>query len=57
MAALKRHRAADDPELLSASVQLREEVLVRAVEKALEKSPPLTEAVRQRIVGLLAVAQ
>lgn len=54
VAALARHRAPDDPDLMTARAKLREEALVRAVEKALAKSPPLTDAVRQRIVGLLA---
>ena len=56
VAALARHRAPDDPDLLTARGVLREEALVRAVEKALTKAPPLTDAVRQRIVGLLSSA-
>jgi hypothetical protein len=56
VAALSRHHPDDSPVMLEARASLGEETLVRAVEKALAAAPPLTDAVRQRIVGLLAVA-
>lgn len=54
VAALSRHRAPDDPDLVAARAKLREERLVAAIEKALAKAPPLTPEVRSRIVGLLS---
>lgn len=54
VAILARHRPADDPQLVSARAQLREDVLINAVERALAKAPPLTPEVRQRVIGLLS---
>ncbi|WP_156425225.1 hypothetical protein [Mycobacterium sp. GA-1285] len=54
LAALARHRAADDPHLLAARTRLRAEVPLRALEKALAKAAPLTVEARQQIHTLLA---
>lgn len=53
-AALTRSRAGDDPELVDAQRLMQEERLVKAIEDALDKAPPMTSQVRQRIVGLLS---
>jgi hypothetical protein len=52
--ALKRSRKPDDPELLASRAIMAEESLVAAINKALAKAPPLTPAVRERILGLLS---
>jgi hypothetical protein len=54
-AALTRFRDAADPELTRARTRMGEEKLVAAVQRALDKAAPLSEEVRQRIVGLLSV--
>lgn len=56
-AALRRSRAADDPELLEARRCMREAALVAAIERALKNSPPLTAELRARIDALLADQQ
>lgn len=56
VAALARHRDPQDPALITATAEQREEALIHAVEKALEKAPPLTPEVRQRVIGLLATS-
>ncbi len=53
-AALTRSRPGDDPELVDARRLMQEERLVKAIEDALDKAPPMTTQVRQRIVGLLS---
>lgn len=53
VAALARHRAPDDPDLIAARDRLRDEKLISAISRALKKSPPLTDALRERIVGLV----
>jgi hypothetical protein len=52
--ALTRSRNPDDPELLASRAVMDEESLVDAIAKALAKAPPLTPAVRERILGLLS---
>jgi hypothetical protein len=52
--ALVRSRQAGDPELVAARALMAEESLVDAINKALAKAPPLTPAVRERILGLLS---
>ena len=51
--ALKRSRKPNDPELVRSRAIMDEESLVDAIVKALAKAPPLTPAVRERILGLL----
>jgi hypothetical protein len=53
-AVLTRYRSDDHPELLDARQKYGEERLLDAVERALAAAPPLTDEVRQRIVGLLS---
>ena len=52
--ALKRSRQPDDPELLASRAIMDEESLVDAIAKALQKAPPMTPQVRERILGLLS---
>jgi hypothetical protein len=52
--ALVRSRRPGDPELVAARALMAEESLVDAIAKALAKAPPLTPAVRERILGLLS---
>ena len=54
VAALARHRPPNDPDLISARTTLGEETLVVSVARALDKAPPLTATVRQRLDALLA---
>lgn len=56
IAALSRHHPDDSPVMLEARAKLGEDMLIRSVEQALAKAPPLTPEMRQRIVSLLAVA-
>jgi hypothetical protein len=56
VAVLTRYRDPDDPELLAARRRMREEVLADAVAKAVSKAPPTTDALRQRVMDLLTVA-
>ena len=51
---LVRDRAPDDPELLDTKHAMQAEALVVAVEKALRKAPPMSDELRQRIIGLLS---
>jgi len=53
VAGLSRERAADDPELVEARLNLRTEVLAYQVQKAIALSPPLTDAQRMRIADIL----
>ena len=47
-------RAPDDPELVDTKHAMQAEALVAAVEKAMRKAPPMTDDLRQRIIGLLS---
>jgi hypothetical protein len=51
---LLRSREADDPELIAAKNLMLEEALVEAVRRAMLKAPAMTDAVRQRVIGLLS---
>ena len=51
---LIRDRAPDDPELVDTKHAMQAEALVAAVEKAMRKAPPMTDDLRQRIIGLLS---
>lgn len=53
-ASLTRDRAPDDLELVAARQQMQEAALLRAIEKALAKAPPLSDDLRARIIGLLS---
>ncbi len=53
VAGLSRDRAPDDPELLTARLNLRAERLAAHVEKIVAQAPPLTSAQRDRIAALL----
>ena len=52
-ASLTRDRPPDDPLLLAAKCTMQEEALVIAITRALAKAPPMTDAIRARITGLL----
>jgi hypothetical protein len=52
-AALSRSRPADDPELVEAGENLARARLERAIERALESAPPLTDEQVHRIAALL----
>ena len=51
---LIRDRDSDDPELVDTKHAMQAEALVAAVEKALRKAPPMTDELRQRIIGMLS---
>lgn len=53
VAALTRHRAPDDPDLLAAHRQLREDVLRAHIDRALDAEPPLTADQRGRLARRL----
>ncbi len=53
VAALSRSRTADDPELVTARINLRAEMLTRHVAKVVAQAPPLTPEQRDRIAALL----
>jgi len=53
VAGLSRDRAPDDPELLTARLNLRAERLAAHVAKVVAEAPPLTPAQRDRIAVLL----
>jgi len=53
VAALSRDRAPDDPELLNARRDLREERLAAAIRKAVDAAPPLSDEQRTRLAALL----
>jgi hypothetical protein len=53
-AALRRSRPAGDPELLDTQRRMQEEALIGAVGRALKNGPPVTGALRARIVDMLA---
>lgn len=54
VASLSRSRAANDPDLLSAKRELREQRLASYIERTLEEAPPLTAEQRQRLAVLLS---
>jgi len=53
VAALSRSRTADDPELVTARINLRAEKLAAYVAKVVAQAPPLSPAQRDRIAVLL----
>ncbi|MGV0625602.1 hypothetical protein [Mycolicibacter minnesotensis] len=54
---LSRYRDLSDPELIAAHTSVREEILVDAVVKALTNTTPLSSALLNRIMGLLAASE
>lgn len=54
IAGLSRDREPDDPELVNARIQFAESKLVAVIADTLEKSPPLTDEGRDRIIALLS---
>jgi hypothetical protein len=52
-AALKRHRKADDPELIAATAERRYVAAEEYVRRLVAEAPTLTEAQRGRIAALL----
>jgi hypothetical protein len=56
VAALTRFRDPADPELLDARRRMQEEALVASLAVAVAKAPPITTALRQRLLDLLPVA-
>jgi hypothetical protein len=52
---LTQTRSADDPVLIDARRRMEEESFLIAVSRAIEKAPPITPELRQRVVDLLAV--
>ncbi len=53
VASLSRSRADDDPDLITARINLRAEKLAAHVAKVVAAAPPLTSAQRNRIAALL----
>ena len=53
-ASLTRDRDPNDPELVAAKRTMQEEALMIAITRALAKAPPMTDAIRARITGLLS---
>jgi hypothetical protein len=54
VAALKRHRPADDPEITAAVGDFAAARLEEHIRKVVDKSPPLTPEQRQKLSVLLA---
>lgn len=52
-AALKRHRDANDPDLIPAHLRMREEATIAAFERALRIAPPITGPLHKRIINLI----
>ena len=57
VAVLTRYRDPNDPELVAARRRMHEEVLVDAITKALAKAPPMTPALCDRVIALLATSE
>lgn len=53
VAALSRRRQSDDPELMSATAQLRATMLEEHIRKVVDGWPPLTSEQRARLAGIL----
>ena len=53
LAALSRHRRADDPELIAERTRLRAKQLEDHVRSVVETAPPLSDEQRARIADLL----
>lgn len=53
VAALSRSRTADDPELIAARRELREQRLAAIITKTVSEAPPLTEEQCARLTTLL----
>lgn len=53
VASLSRSRADDDPDLITARINLRAEKLAAHVAKVVSQAPPLSPAQRDRIAALL----
>ncbi len=54
LASLSRSRPPDDPELVETRLCMQEEVLVNAITRALQKAPPITPQLRERIIALIS---
>ena len=52
-AALARHRSADDPQLIAATVDLKAERLAEHIKRTVDNAPPLTQEQRDRLALLL----
>jgi hypothetical protein len=52
--ALTRYRDPDDPELLNARRDLKAARLADHIRKTVDEAPPLTDAQRARLAGLLS---
>ena len=50
---LSQTRSADDPVLIDARRRMEEESFLIAVSRAIDKAPPITPELRQRVVELL----
>ena len=50
---LSQTRSADDPVLIDARRRMEEESFLIAVSRAIDKAPPVTPELRQRVVELL----
>ena len=48
-------RSADDPVLIDARRRMEEESFLIAVSRAIDKAPPITSELRQRVIDLMAV--
>jgi hypothetical protein len=55
LAALYRWKDANDPVVHGARIALQEETFVSAIERALRAAPPITPALRARVLALLNV--
>ena len=51
-ASLTRSRPADDPELVASRQRMHEQGLIDAIDRALQKAPPITGKVHERIIAL-----
>ena len=52
---LTQTRSADDPVLIDARRRMEEESFLIAVNRAIDKAPPITPELRQSVVDLMAV--
>ena len=53
-ASLTRDRPPGDPELVAAKHTMQEIALINAIERALTKTPPMTDELRAHIIALLS---
>jgi hypothetical protein len=54
LASLSRSRSPDDPELVNTRLCMQQEVLVNAITRALQKAPPMTPQLRERIITVIS---